>query len=272
MLTRSANSIIRTCARRIAQAILGCGLLGMLLASPASAQQTVAPAPPPADQDNGAIRFRLPTITVTAQKEPEDEQKTSGKRHGRARARRSSSADIRTRQRRGRFRAQHLLHRVHRAQAEQRALPRHRLEPEQPGRHDLHRRRAAAQRELVEHRACSTSIRSSSCADRRARCSAATRSAAWSTSRAAGRRSSDWTGDVDAPFGNFGPRDVRGSASGPLIARQAGARVSASATRRRDGFTDQRRDRSRPRLPVGAVRQGPGALDAGRELGSRGSS
>ncbi len=51
------------------------------------------------------------------------------------------------------LRAQHLLHRVVGPEAEQRAVPRHRLEPEQPRHHDLHRRRAAAERELVEHRA-----------------------------------------------------------------------------------------------------------------------
>ncbi|HUE89337.1 MAG TPA: TonB-dependent receptor [Vicinamibacterales bacterium] len=46
---------------------------------------------------------------------------------------------------------------------------------------------------------------------------------------------SGWTGEVVAPFGNFGARDVRGSVSGPLGSRVA---VGASAGRaEREGFT-----------------------------------
>ena len=87
----------------------------------------------------------LPTVIVTAQKEAADIKDVPGSvtavtvdnHHRRRRAHRH---------RRGDLRAEHGLHRVHGAQGEQRALPRHRLEPGQPGDHDLHRRRAAAQR------------------------------------------------------------------------------------------------------------------------------
>ena len=46
---------------------------------------------------------------------------------------------------------------------------------------------------------------------------------------------SGWTGDVVAPLGNFGARDVRGSISGPLSSRLAAA-VSAGHAER-EGFT-----------------------------------
>ena len=83
----------------------------------------------------------------------------SDRREGRAgeRHRRHRGDDHRIRNphhhRRGDLRAEHGVHRVHRAQGQQRALPRHRLEPRQPGDHHLHRRRAAAEQQLVEHRA-----------------------------------------------------------------------------------------------------------------------
>ena len=74
-----------------------------------------------------------------------------------------------------------LLHRVHRAEVERRAVPRHQRQPEQPGYHDLYRRRSANQLRTRPASICSTSSRSSSCAALRARCSAATRWAGWST-------------------------------------------------------------------------------------------
>ena len=112
------------------------------------------------------------------------------------------------RERRGGLRAQHVLQRVLGAQAEQRAVPRRRLEPDQPRRHDLHRRCAAAERELVEHRADRRRSDRVRARARRARSSAATRSADWSTSRARVRRSQGWHGAVSAPFGNFSAVDV----------------------------------------------------------------
>ena len=99
-----------------------------------------------------ALRFQMPTVTVTAQKEPEDKQKipvsVTAVSAGHDRERRHPH-----RQRGGDLRAEHLLHGVDGAEAEQRPVPRHQLQPEQPGHHDLHRRRPAAQRQLLEHRA-----------------------------------------------------------------------------------------------------------------------
>jgi hypothetical protein len=57
------------------------------------------------------------------------------------------------RQRRGHLRAQHLLHGMVGAKAEQRAFSRDQLQSQQSGHHHLHRRRTADERELVEHRA-----------------------------------------------------------------------------------------------------------------------
>ena len=48
-----------------------------------------------------------------------------------------------------------------------------------------------------------------------------------------------WTGNVVAPFGNFGSKEVRGSVSGPLT-EQARPSASRRAASDRDGFTDQR--------------------------------
>ena len=45
-----------------------------------------------------------------------------------------------------------------------------------------------------------------------------------------------WSGDLVAPFGNFGSADVRGAASGPLVADKLALGVAAGYTRR-DGFT-----------------------------------
>ena len=97
-------------------------------------------------------QHRLPTVIVTAQKEAADVKEVpasvtavTADDHRRLRPARDH--------RRGDLRAQHRVHRVHRAQGQQRALPRHRIEPGQPGDHHLSRRRAAAQQQLVEHRA-----------------------------------------------------------------------------------------------------------------------
>ena len=132
-----------------------CAALAALVSPAPSIAQTPRrhrPQSTSAAQDDPALRFRMPTVTVTAQKEPEDKQKVP------VSVTAVSQDDDRERrhphrQRRGDLRAEHLLHRVDGAEAEQRALPRHQLQPEQPGHHHLHRRRAAAERELVEHRA-----------------------------------------------------------------------------------------------------------------------
>jgi iron complex outermembrane receptor protein len=46
----------------------------------------------------------------------------------------------------------------------------------------------------------------------------------------------NWSGEVAAPFGNFGAADIRGTASGPLIADKLALGVAAGYARR-DGFT-----------------------------------
>ena len=59
-------------------------------------------------------------------------------------------ADLRIVSDAGDVRAEHVVHGVHGAQAEQRPLPRHRLEPGQSRHHDLRRRRAADERQRLE--------------------------------------------------------------------------------------------------------------------------
>jgi iron complex outermembrane receptor protein len=46
----------------------------------------------------------------------------------------------------------------------------------------------------------------------------------------------NWSGDLVAPFGNFGTADIRGAASGPLVADKLALGVAAGYARR-DGFT-----------------------------------
>ena len=161
--------------------------------------------------------------------------------------------------------------RVHRAQAEQPALPRHRLQPGQPGDHHLHRRRAAAQRQFLEHRA----------ARRRAgrvRPRPAERAVRPQHARRSGQRHQ--RAAVARPVDRLRARsrsatstrvDVRASASGP-IGRAGSASASRSVTRgatasRRNDVTGNDLD-----FRDGALRQGAAAADAGRATGKRGSS
>ena len=74
-------------------------------------------------------RTTLPPITVTAQKEPDDPQNLPVSVTAVLRET-LDDAGVAQRQRRRLVRAEHVLQRVHRAQAEQRALPRRRLQPE----------------------------------------------------------------------------------------------------------------------------------------------
>ena len=200
----------------------------------ANAQASGAAQSGPSEQDP-EIRFRVPTITVTALKEPEDQQKVPVSVTAVSRETHRERGHPH-RQRGGDLRAQHLLHRVVGPEVEQRAFPWHRLEPEQPGHHDLFRRRAAAERQLVEHRAARHRVRSSSCAARRARCSAATRSAASSTSRAPGRRSRAWTGTLSCRSATTASWAVRGGVGGPVINGHVQRRRVIRQVDR-DGFT-----------------------------------
>ena len=102
-------------------------------------------------QPQGTPRLTLPPVTVTAQKEPADRQNVPvsvtavpKETLWDAKITAVSEASI--------YAPERLVQRVLGPQAQQRVLPRRRLEPEQSRRHDLHRRRAAAERQLVEHR------------------------------------------------------------------------------------------------------------------------
>ena len=63
-----------------------------------------------------------------------------------------------------------------------------------------------------------------------------------------------WSGDFVAPFGNFGAADLRGTASGPLIADKVALGIGIGYSRR-DGLHDQRRHRQRHRRAIGRLRQ-----------------
>ena len=176
------------------------------------------------------------------------------------------------RQRRRRLRAEHVLQRVHGAEAEQRAVSRRRLEPEQPGRHHLHRRRAAAQRELVEPRAARHR------ADR-LRARAAERALRAQRARrrdqhhaAAGRRSRPGRASSSRAVRQLrhrptfaAPRPV------PLVADKVavgfGARLLAARR-----LHDERRHRQRHRFAIGRLRQGSAAVAPGGPLGSAGDA
>ena len=154
--------------------------------------------------------------------------------------------------------------------AEQRPLPRHQLEPEQPGHHHLHRRRAAAERQLVEHRAArrrSDRVRARS-AERALRPQHARRpgehheraAVAVELDRRALRA-------VRQPRLVGGPRRRLGS--GRRGQAQPRRVVRAGGPRRVHG---QRRHRQRHRLPLGVLGQGAAAVDAEQRLGRRASS
>ena len=129
-------------------------------------------------------------------------------------------------------------------------VPRHRVEPGQPGHHDLHRRRAAAQRQLVEHRVLRR---------RQVEFVRGPQSALFGRNTlgglvniTSGRPSlTRWTGTSSAPFGDFGSREVARH-----VVRTArrpawpSASRSAAAARR---FHDKRGDRTRRGLPFGHV-------------------
>ncbi len=151
-----------------------------------------------------------------------------------------------------------------RAQAEQRALPRHRLQPEQPGDHDVHRRRPAAERELVEHRA----------ARRRAdRIRARTAERALRPQHAGRPGEHHQRPAVAEELDGRAERAVRQFQR----RRPAGHRVRsawrAGVARRRRRLLgarrlhDQHGDRPRSGLALGGVQQDAAAVDAGHRLG-----
>ena len=178
-----------------------------------------------------AGRVTLPTVTVTAQKEPADPQELpvsvtavpldtlQERRHHHDRATRSIYAP-------NTYFTEFTARKLSNPR-----VPRHRLEPGQPGDHDLHRRRAAAQRQLVEHRAARRR------ADR-VRARAAERAVRPQHARRAGqhhaaRRPSltKWTGSAVGAVRQLRRRATcAANASGP-IGEKAGASASRSATR-----------------------------------------
>ena len=119
-----------------------CCVLIVRLTPVASAQRALQPVP---------RTFQLPPVIVTAQKEPADPQTLPVSLTAVAKPT-LLNAGVEIVSEAGVYAPEHVVHRVHRAQAEQRAIPRHRLEPGEPGDHDVLRRRAAAQLEHVEHR------------------------------------------------------------------------------------------------------------------------
>ena len=126
--------------------------VGMVLTALATSSLVFALAPAAAlAQSNQSPSVVLPTVIVTAQKDATDVKEVpasvtavTADTIADSGLRSSPSGDLR---------AEHGVHRVHRAQGQQRALPRHRFEPGEPGDHHLPRRRAAAEQQLVEHRA-----------------------------------------------------------------------------------------------------------------------
>ena len=132
-------------------------------------------------------------------------------------------------------RAEHVLQRVHGPQAEQSAIPRYWRQSGEPGRDDLSSMVYRSSTRTPRVSSCWISTRLNSSAGRRARCSAETRLAASSTSRAGVRRSRAGPAARRCPFGNFGRRDARqrvGTARGQHVALGVGIGYS-----QRDGFT-----------------------------------
>ena len=100
----------------------------------------------------------------------------------------------------------------------------------------LCRRRLLRPRRADRSSTSSTSIRSRCCADRRARCSARTPRPAPSASRPSGRASSPST-EAEVSGGDYGRREVRASATGPIVDDRLAYRLTYALTER-DGYID----------------------------------
>ena len=228
-----------------------------LCAPLAAAAQSQPPATP---------RVTLPPVVVTAQKEPDDIQNVPGSVT-------AVTADTLTdrerphRQRRGAVRPEHVLHGVHRPQAQQPALPRHRRQPGATppspptidGVPQLNANSSSIelldveqiefvrgpQSPLFGRNALGGMIN----VTQRAAVAVRTGPAAWS------RRSATPSS-----------REVRGSVVGPARVDTVGVSFSLGTAGPRR-LHRQRGHRQRPRLAVRDLRQGPAALGAGAELG-----
>ncbi len=137
----------------------------------------------------------------------------------------------------------------------------------QPGDHHLSRRRAAAQQQLVEHRAARRQPD---------RIRARPAEPAVRPQHARRHRQRDlgaavdvgWTGSVIAPFGNAGLVEVRGNVSGPLGDKAA---ISfAAGKQQRDGFTENSVTGNDLDSRDGTFAKAQAAVPAERELGSAG--
>ena len=158
-------------------------------------------------------RDRAERACRTADAAGERDRRVQGHAGERRHQRRQRSRDLR---------AEHALHRLHRPQVEQPAVPWYRLEPGQPGHHDVPRRRAAAQLELVEHRP--DRRRSGRVRPRTAERAVRTQHARRRHQRHQRPAVADRV-DVRrrrSRSSNFDSRDVRASVSGPLAAGRVG--------------------------------------------------
>ena len=233
--------------------------MSSVLAGLSAAGQTT-PAQPPADP---TVRVTLPSVNVTAQKEPEDARKlpvsvtaVSADTIERAGIRIVSDAAI--------FAPNIYLHRFHRPQAEQPAVPRHRLEPGQSRRHDLRRRRAPAQPnsssvELLDVEQIEFVRGPQSALFGR------NTLGGLSTSPARARRSTDGRAASPVPFGNFGIATCAARCRARSC-RHAGGRASRSVT---PNATASRSTRHRQRSRLARRRSGKAQLlwTPARQLG-----
>ena len=167
-------------------------------------------------------------------------------------------------QRRGARVAQHRVRRVEGAQGQQRVHSRHRLEPGQPRRDDLYRRRPAAPRELGQHRAPRHrpgGVRPRP-AERAVRPQHARRARQHLERPPLAQR-------LDGPDRGAARQQRRtrpaGHGLGPAVVppRHRGRHRPPRARR----VHDERSDRSRARFAQGHLRPRPVALDAHRQLG-----
>ena len=216
----------------------------IFLPTPSSGQTPVPAGAIAAPTEDDILRFKMPTVTVTAQKEPEDRQKVPVSVTAVTRET-IEAAGIRLVSEAAILSPNTIFTEWTRAQVEQRAVPWHRLEPEQSRRHDLSRWRAAAERELVEHRAARRR------ADR-VRARAAERAVRPQHARRPGQRHQQpsvdggWTGSLAVPFANHGAWSVRGGVSGPVVKDKARRRRLRRAGQPRR-LHRQRRHRPRHR-------------------------
>jgi outer membrane receptor protein involved in Fe transport len=75
-----------------------------------------------------------------------------------------------------------------------------------------------------------------------------------------------WSGGLSGPYGNFSTGDLRGAASGPIVANTLAASVGFGYSTR-EGFTKNDLTGKRPRLAVRRLRQGTTAVEGERPLG-----